>query len=204
MARRGDHSREEIRNMAMEAAEKIVMEQGHAKLTARKVAQEIGYAVGTLYLVFSNLDNLILHVNARTLDRIYQSMTDIQVQNLTGEDRLVRIGQIYISFAYADPHRWAFIFEHRLPEGQCLPVWFSEKITRVFAVVDDALRPLASHLSETEIKQASRALWAGVHGVCILSITQKLDNANEKYALDLATSLMENYLSGLRTQGEYE
>lgn len=196
MARRGDHSREEIRNMAMEAAEKIVMEQGHNKLTARKVAQEIGYAVGTLYLVFDNLDNLILHINARTLDRIYQAMTDIQVQNMTGEDRLIRLGQIYISFAYADPHRWALIFEHHLPDEQSLPEWFSEKITRVFAVVEDELRPLAPHLSETEIEEASRALWAGIHGVCILGITQKLDSANEEYVLNLARSLMVNYLSG--------
>ena len=78
MARRYDHSREEIRTMALEAAEKIVVEQGHKGLTARKVMRDIGYAVGTLYLIFENLDDLILHLNVRTLDRLYRRMTDTQ------------------------------------------------------------------------------------------------------------------------------
>ncbi len=204
MGRRGDHSREELRNMAMEAAEQIILEQGHKGLTARKVAQEIGYAVGTLYLVFENLDNLIMHINARTLDRLHQAMTNIQTQNLTDEERLIRLSQIYISFAYADPHRWTLIFEHRLPEGKSIPEWYFEKIVRIFAVAEAALRPLAPHLSKREIEQAARALWAGVHGICILGITQKLGNVGEEYVLNMATSLMENYLIGLSTQGEHE
>ena len=52
MARRSDHSREELREMAITAAEQIVVEQGYEGLSARKVAAAIGYTVGTLYLVF--------------------------------------------------------------------------------------------------------------------------------------------------------
>ena len=66
MGRRSDHSREEIRQMALQAAESIVTEGGYKALSARKVASEIGYTVGTLYLVFENLDELVLYVNGRT------------------------------------------------------------------------------------------------------------------------------------------
>ena len=59
MARRSDHSREELREMALAATEEIIDQQGLAGLTARKVAAGIGYTVGTLYLVFRNLDDLI-------------------------------------------------------------------------------------------------------------------------------------------------
>ena len=75
MARRSDHSREEIKEMALVAAEKMILANGKDGLSARKVAQEIGYTVGTLYLVFKNLDELILHVNGRTLDRLFEKMT---------------------------------------------------------------------------------------------------------------------------------
>ena len=80
MARRSDHSREELREMALSAAEQIVVEQGYEGLSARKVASAIGYTVGTLYLVFENIDDLILNINARTLDRLHAKMTASQAQ----------------------------------------------------------------------------------------------------------------------------
>lgn len=201
MARRGEHSREEIRDMAMEAAEQIILEQGHDRLTARKVASEIGYTVGTLYLVFENLDDLIMHVNARTLDRLYQVMTSGEIQNLTYEEHLIRLGQIYVHFAYGDPHLWALIFEHHLPDNQPTPDWYVEKIMRVFAVVEESLKPLAPHQGESEISQAARALWAGVHGICILGVTQKLGDVDEDSVQGLARSLIVNYLGGFANTG---
>jgi AcrR family transcriptional regulator len=152
--------------------------------------------VGTLYLVFENLDDLIMHINARTLDRLHQLMTDKETQNLATEDRLMRLGQIYIHFAYSDPHRWALIFEHRPTDDRPTPDWYAEKVMRVFAVVEETLQPLALHRTESEILQAARALWAGIHGICILGITQKLGYVGEDLVQNLAKSLMVNYLSG--------
>ncbi len=200
MARRGEHSRGEIRDMALEAAEQIILEQGHDGLTARKVASEIGYTVGTLYLVFKNLNDLIMHVNARTLDRLYQVMINSEIQNLTDKERLFRLGHTYVRFAYDDPHRWALIFEHRLPEGKPTPEWYSENIMRIFTVVEETLKPLAPNQSESEISQAARALWAGVHGICILGVTQKICDVGEGSVQDLARLLMVNYLSGFATR----
>lgn len=39
--------------MALEAARRIVREEGLGALTARRVAGAIGYSPGTLYLVFN-------------------------------------------------------------------------------------------------------------------------------------------------------
>ena len=50
--------------MALEAADRIILEQGYGGLTGRKVASEIGYTVGTQYLVFEKLNDLITHINA--------------------------------------------------------------------------------------------------------------------------------------------
>ena len=76
MARRSEHSKEEIRDMALAAAQDIVKAEGLAGLSARKIAKKIGYTVGTLYLVFKNQDDLILTINARTLDALAAKMQD--------------------------------------------------------------------------------------------------------------------------------
>jgi len=196
MARRSDHSHEEIREMVLEAAEQIIVEHGHGGLTARKVASEIGYTVGTLYLVFKNIDDLIMHINARTLDRLHQLMTDGEMKNLTAVEHLMQLGQIYIHFAYCDPHRWALIFEHRPSNDRPTPNWYVKKVMHMFSVVEEALEPLNPHRAKTEITQVACALWAGIHGICILGITRKLGDVGEDFVQDLARLLMVNYLNG--------
>ena len=196
MARRSDHSREELREMAITAAEEIVVEQGYEGLSARKVAAAIGYTVGTLYLVFENLDELILHINARTLDRLHANMNASQTQCNDASDCLLQLGQVYIRFADEDPHRWAMVFEHRFSEDQVVPAWYQEKIARMFALVEEGLEPLAGQHTRNEITQTSRALWGGVHGICILALNDNLGVTGVDSVQDLTQTLITNYLKG--------
>ena len=196
MARRSDHSREELRELALAAAEHIVVEQGYEGLSARKVASAIGYTVGTLYLVFENLDELILHINARTLDRLHARMSESQSQCKDARDCLLQLGQVYIRFADDDPHRFAMVFAHRSSEDRGIPAWYQEKIARMFALVEEKLEPLAKQQTRDEITQASRALWGGVHGICILALSDNLGVAGVDSVQDLTQSLISNYLKG--------
>ena len=196
MARRSDHSREELREMVLTAAEKIVVEQGYEGLSARKVATAIGYTVGTLYLVFENLDDLILNINARTLDRLHARLSEIQASTDDASNYLMQLGQAYILFADDDPHRWAMVFEHRSSDGQAVPEWYREKIMRMFAMVEDGLEPLVKGRSRREVTQAARALWGGVHGICILALTDNLGIAGVDSVQGLTQSLISNYLKG--------
>ena len=66
------------------------------------------------------------------------------------------------------------IFEHRLAEGRDLPAWYQQKIARMFAIVEEALAPLAGGRPRREVSQAARVIWGGVHGVCILALGDRL------------------------------
>jgi AcrR family transcriptional regulator len=196
MARRSDHSREELREMALAAAENIVAEQGYEGLSARKVAAAIGYTAGTLYLVFENLGDLVLQVNGRTLDRLHVRLSASQAQCVDAGDCLLQLGQVYIRFADEDPHRFAMVFEHRFSEGQDVPAWYQQKIARMFALVEEKLEPLATDHTPNEISQAARALWGGVHGICILALADTLGVAGVDSVQDLTKTLITHYLKG--------
>lgn len=196
MARRNDHSHDEIREMILDAAETIVMEHGLKGLSTRKVTRDIGYTVGTLYLVFENLDDLVTHINARTLNRLYQLLTGENTKDLTRKERLHRLGQVYVNFAYADPHRWGLIYEYRHSKDRPIPAWYKEKILQMFTIIEEVLKPLAPSRTEGEIEQAASALWAGVHGICMLGITQKLNCGGKDCVLKLVESLMNNFVKG--------
>ena len=54
MARRNDHTRDELKEMAISAGQSIIIHEGFNKFSARKVARNIGYTVGTIYNIVGN------------------------------------------------------------------------------------------------------------------------------------------------------
>ncbi|MCX7099960.1 MAG: TetR family transcriptional regulator [Methylobacter sp.] len=49
MARRNEHSLDEIREMILDAAESIIINEGYSALTVRKITKKIGYTVASIY-----------------------------------------------------------------------------------------------------------------------------------------------------------
>jgi AcrR family transcriptional regulator len=65
MARRSEHSRNEIKTMVLEAAENIVREQGFSALKIRQISADMGYTVASVYMVFENMDDLNTQIKTR-------------------------------------------------------------------------------------------------------------------------------------------
>lgn len=198
MARRGDHSREEIHKMALDAAERIIAREGYKGLSARKVASAIDYTVGTLYLVFENLDDLVLQVNGRTLDALFAWLLARRQGSGTSAGELRALAHAYIAYAEAETPRWSMLFEFVAEKGNVLPDWYQLKLSKVFGLAEAALKPLADHRSEREIEQAARVLWASVHGICMLKIRQRMDLAGGQTTEAMTDMLIENFLGGFQ------
>ena len=182
--------------MALAAAGTIIQEEGYAGLSARKVASAIGHTVGTLYLVFRNLDDLVLQVNGRTLDALHARLVQATEGCRTGAGCALALGMAYLKFATEQPDRWGTVFEHSLPPGEPVPEAYLERVARIFELVEGVLRDVAPGRSQAEIAKAARALWSGVHGVCILGLTNRLDLAESGSLEELVESLITNYLTG--------
>ncbi len=183
--------------MAIAALLEIVEREGAAAITARAVAESIGYTVGTLYLAFRNLDDLILHGNAKTLVELGALLKQAAARAGTAQARVRAMGGAYLRFAQRHPERWQLIFEHRLPDGADIPDFYLAHITALFTQVERALEPLLPDAAPGHIAKAARALWGGVHGVCILGLTGKLSVASKVSVASLADTLIDNFLRGL-------
>jgi len=190
------HSPDEIREMALAAAKRIVAKQGYGALSTRKVAAAIGYAVGSLYLVVRNLDDLIMQVNGSTLDDLYQGLQAASARDKNPETSLLRLANEYIEFAFTNRSLWSLVFEH--PTTQRSPAWFQEKVTRMFALVEVRLKDIAPKRPTHEQRLAAHALWSGVHGVTVLGLADRLDEAGVVAAQKIAASLVTHYLIGFK------
>ena len=197
MARRSDHNREELYELALAAAAHIVEADGFRALTARHVADRIGYSAGTLYNVFANLDDLIVHLNGRTLDELHSQISEISLTGNVSND-VSSLVDIYLKYLETHPSLWAALFDHKLPEGNSLPDWYALKVTKVLSVVEFALSPLFEESDKQALQDTARTLWASLHGISSLSQSGKLEVVTSQTVKQLTSILVENFVVGLR------
>ncbi|MBT7646949.1 MAG: helix-turn-helix transcriptional regulator, partial [Rhodospirillaceae bacterium] len=70
MARRSDHTRDQLHQMMLDAARHVAATDGPEAITARRIAGDIGYSPGTIYQLFDNLDALIVALKSVILAEI--------------------------------------------------------------------------------------------------------------------------------------
>ena len=193
MGRRTDHSREDLKELILSAAEAIIEELGAQGLTARRIADRIGYSPGTLYNLFEDLDDLIVHVNARTLDALYTACTRIRTGN-SPEETLLAYAKAYIRFTEKHWRQWALLMSDRSPTVSELPEWYQLKASRLLSLVEATLGPLFPDDQGSERTRAALVLWASLHGISSLGGVRAVAG---KSAI-LANDLILNYVSGVR------
>jgi AcrR family transcriptional regulator len=145
--------REKLKEALVDAASRAIAEQGFGGLKARTLAEEAGCAVGAIYNVVADLDELVLLANARTLASLERSLT-AATANGTGPDwaigQLVTLALTYLEFAASHRRQWQALFDHRLASGSEAPEWYQRELERLFGYV------------------------AAVHGLVALGLEEKL------------------------------
>ena len=210
MGRRNEHTRDELRELIVTEAHRLIRRDGVERVGARRLAEAVGYTAGTLYTVFDNLDALFLHVNARSIDALAAACGAARDGSRGGApggaaddpDAPVRalraMGLAYVGYAAANEHEFRLMFRPRAaapPDGA--PA-LGPRIGALFALVDEELGRLAPAASRAERATAARALWSGVHGVAALGLTDQLYPAHDEGAEAVVGALVERFAAGWR------
>lgn len=168
MGRRSDHSREELREIAVAAGHRHMEEVGFAHFSAREVAKRIGYSIGTIYNVFGSYDALILAINGRTL-ALWRNHLQRRLAGAE-QDRLAAAITAYFEFAMHHRHAWAAIYDFRLPEDTPPPESYQAEVRAIFDIVVAEVRLALPAGRQDEAAALTRSLLATVHGHCVFAM----------------------------------
>ncbi|KYN82064.1 TetR family transcriptional regulator [Vibrio cidicii] len=194
MARRNDHTREELVALTLQTVKDFLSENSYHELSLRKLANMIGYVPSTLVNVFGNYNLLLLHAIAQTLDELSnEAMTAVQ-NSPDSKQALFNLAYCYHDFAQRNPYRWQLIFEHNM-NGAELPEWQAKRIDHMTGMLESLLIQISPEHSPSEVLQASRVLWSGVHGITLLSVDDKFFSADPVDGKQLINNLLSNYLA---------
>lgn len=186
MARRKDHTREELTQLAVNCGRDLVIENGTAALTARNVAKAIGYTPGTLYNLFHNIEGLTAAINCVTLNEFAATISAIRQRNGTPQKQLEKICKSYLKIQQEQPALWMLLFATPITIKSDT---YGQAIHQVFDQVVETIRPLCSN--KNTARQDAKIIWSTLHGICLLQQNGKL-NVTES---DSSAVLLKRFLN---------
>lgn len=196
--------RARLREKLIDEAWKLLASEGLPAMQARRVAQAAGCSVGAIYNVFPDLDELILNANSRTMAQLGRAAAQAGAQldpNLSVGERVRRLAQVYVAFAFANEMQWRSLFDYRTTYGKPYPNWYREAQASAFRDLGQGVlgRPIeasaAHHLVET--------LWAAVHGVVSIAMEGRLREVSRpaiEAQVDLLTTLLSSGIDAYMRQ----
>lgn len=169
MARRKDHTRDQLRDMMIDEGHRHLASVGYARFSAKEVARRIGYSFGTVHNVMGGHDDLMAALNTRTFVR-WAEAVDAALASCS-DDRLGALVRAYFSFARAHPNLWMAIYDHRLPPGASLPDDQAATRGRLTAIIAAEVSRAIGDIGHDDAAELTRSLIATVHGHCVLDIS---------------------------------
>ncbi len=184
MARRSDHSRDQLTTLIVDAGQALLAESGYARFSARAVAKRVGYTIGTIYNVFGSLDALLLQINAATF-RLWTAQVETALATAR-DDRIAVLVSAYFEFAAAHRNLWTALYDHRLADGDAYPDWYVATVGALTSVMRREVQRVRPQLDSGRVAALSRSLLACVHGHCVFAMNGTFDQLEESAPRDAA------------------
>ncbi len=174
MASKTEKRRDDLRKRLTDSAERTIVNEGLSALKARALAQDVGCAVGAIYTVFDDLDQLTMAVNGRTFRKLGDFVKDRTVLTGTPQDRLVSMGTAYLHFAAANQNVWRALFDLAMSSDMKAPDWYLAELAALFAQISTPLREIFPEWPSDRIDLMTRALFSSVHGMVLLGLERRI------------------------------
>jgi AcrR family transcriptional regulator len=165
-----------LRQDLLDAAMRVLREQGALNLTLRRVADAAGTSTMGIYTCFGG--------RAGLLEAIYQYgfhlLHEVMTESLNGHpDPLAQIMAVaggYREFALADPALYALMFERPLPDFDPSPQQRDDALGLTFALLTQATTAAAEAglIRSGDPVRAAYLVWTTIHGLVSIELTCSL------------------------------
>lgn len=185
---------ETLQMALLDKAFAIVKDKGMGGIRMRDLASSCGCAVGTIYNLFHNLDEIHYHINLRTFrmlfDKIYEELFSLAQEGSDLENILPKLGWAYIAFGKEHFHLWQALFE--ITPLSPPPSWYRSVIVESFEKAEDFLS-LTFSLTKERASKIVNYFWFSIHGVSSIILHKRASNQSDEFL----NSYVEHCLRGI-------
>jgi AcrR family transcriptional regulator len=173
---RREREREALRQVIMDAARELFVEEGFENVSMRRIAEKIEYSPTTIYLYFEDKLSLLYAICQETFARLTKRLEANARETEDPLERLRKGCRAYIEFGLKHPNHYKLTFI-TLPQHPKGPGWKLEESMgmkaygHMRAAVEACIEKKI--FRATDVDAVSQMLWAAGHGVTSLLITHK-------------------------------
>lgn len=178
---RKEREKQEMRELILSEASQMFIEEGYDKTSIRKIADKIEYSPATIYLYFKDKDEIFHAIHDKAFDKFFGVMESTRhIKNPF--ERLRKLSDLYIDFAYENPEYYDLMFIMRAPmtalqhhnnEWACgFRAYDSLK-----AIIQDCMDQ--GYIKKMDVELAAMSIWSFKHGMTSLSIRNRFKMYDE-------------------------
>jgi AcrR family transcriptional regulator len=167
--------------MLVEAAARVLAEEGPAALTSRRLAAEIGSSTMAVFSRFQNMAQVRRAVRQEGFARLNARLDALPASDDPVAD-LVAAGAVFFASGVANPHLYRAMFLDRPSEDDNLGAGTYERLVALVRRCVTAGRFPAAQESLVPVWAAQ--LWSMRHGMVTMSVAELLPDEQARFVLD--------------------
>jgi len=170
----GKYHHGDVRNVLLQQAENILIDEGPAGLSLRRLARLTGVSEAAPYRHFDGKDGILAAVAIAAFERFAEQLETAAASTENHEERIMALGAAYVQFAFENPQHFRLIFGRERPPLDQYPELL-DAADNAFDVLQRAVTSVDRKAEMTLAEAASaynRALaaWSRAHGIAMLVI----------------------------------
>ena len=164
-------AREAVRERLCDAAAKLIVAEGEAALSMRRLAAEVGCSAMAPYRYFADKEALIAAIRTAAFGRLADALDGVAAD---GRHRAADIGEAYVRFARENPAAYKLMFDLAQPDEAAYP-----ELAAAAARAREAMAGYVRELVEAGVLVGDPValgfvFWAAIHGLVVLDLAGRI------------------------------
>ncbi|MES2649309.1 MAG: TetR/AcrR family transcriptional regulator [Bacteroidota bacterium] len=164
--------KEETRVNILDAAFKIVKEEGWQALSMRKIAEEIEYTAPIIYEYFSNKEAILAELNKKGYLLLMEEITAAKNAHELPAEQLEAIWMAYWNFAFKERELYQLMFGVSM---NCCMAQKSPEVEAPALLVSEVIKRLmnGANPSDNDVCRRYYTFWSVVHGLVSINLVNR-------------------------------
>lgn len=168
----------DLRRKILDGTRSMLLDQGFADVSMRKIAKQVGCSATSIYLYFDNKDVLLHALIEEGFEKMLQEFQKALHSTDTNLRKLYLVMNSYVRFALENPEYYEVMFSLRPKQMMRYPAQKFRRAKKGIEIISDLIKSISKDY-ERETQEdpyvAAWCMWSSMHGAVTLMLSQRLD-----------------------------
>lgn len=180
---RKEREKKELKELILQEARALFLEEGFEKTSIRKIADRIEYSPTTIYHYFKDKNDLLLALHEESFTHLFEALSSV-ASLPDAMERLIALGRAYIEYGLKNPEEYDLMFLLTAPIEalDCRDEIWCDGIKAIDLVKSMVIDCKVNGYFKQDLDPENMAimLWSQVHGLVTLQLKNRFGMFKER------------------------